>query len=375
MNQLPSNSKIKYALVLVSAALACVVCEPYLRAGAEGEAAGPTFSQIDNGSHSGWTVVAYGDTRFTDPTNVVAVNPNVRRWLVQRIADENPDAILVSGDLPYMGSDAHDYAVFREETRIWRDRHMHLYPALGNHELKGGEELGLANWWKTFPQLSGRRWYSVSFRNAFFICLDSNASLSADSEQRRWFDQQIAMLPTDIQVVIVVQHHPPMADLPMDPDHTPQADEIAFARHLEYKARNLPAQFIVIAGHIHNYERFKEQGVDFLISGGGGAKPHPVIRGPEDLYKESTFPNYHYMKFAFDGKQIRASMMRVVNPLAQEPQWETKDSFVIGGRRPANQSAPKASSSSHSEEPLAVRARRVMTFPRSRRGIRVSLDR
>ncbi|MBV9437108.1 MAG: metallophosphoesterase [Acidobacteria bacterium] len=332
MNLLPFHSKITSAVVIVSAALACALLQPDLRAGAKDKPAAPTFSQIDDEPHSGWTVVAYGDTRFTDPANVIAVNPQVRRWLVQKIADEKPDVLLLSGDLPYTGSDAHDYAVFREETRIWRDHHIHLYPALGNHELKGGEDLGLANWWATFPQLSGKRWYSVSFRSAFFICLDSNASLTEGSEQRRWFDQQIASLPADTQFVFVVQHHPPIADLPMDPGHTPQENEIAFAHHLEEKARNLRAQFIVIAGHIHNYERFKEQGVDFLISGGGGAKPHLVIRGPDDRYQQSTFPNYHYVKFVFDGKHLRASMVRVANPLAEESQWETRDNFVIEAR-------------------------------------------
>jgi hypothetical protein len=235
----------------------------------------------------------------------------------------------VSGDLPYTGSDAHDYAVFRDETKTWRDRHIALYPALGNHELKGGDDLGLANWWKTFPELNGRRWYSVAYRNAYFICLDTDAPLSDGSEQRNWFDEQLAHLPAGIQFVFVVQHHPPIADLPMDLGHTPQPNEIGFAHHLQEKARNLPVRFIVVAGHIHNYERFKEQGVDFLISGGGGAKPHPVIRGPEDLYRESAFPNYHYVKFVFDGKRITASMVRVANPLAENAQWEIKDSFTV----------------------------------------------
>lgn len=304
---------------------------------AAGSASGPTFSQADQSSHSGWTVIVYGDTRFTDPSNIVAVNPKVRRWLVQKIADENPDAVLVSGDLPYTGSDPNDYGVFREETKVWRDRHIHFYPALGNHELKGGEQLGLANWWKAFPDLNRRRWYSVAYRNAYFIFLDTDAPLGNGSEQRSWFDQQVAHLPRECQFVFVVQHHPPIADLPMDPGHTPQTGEIEFAHHLEEQAASLPVRFIVVAGHIHNYERFTEQGVDFLISGGGGAKPHPVPRGPKDFFKESLFPNYHYVKFAFDGKTISASMVRLADPEAEKPRWETKDSFDIVPQRRLSQ--------------------------------------
>ncbi|HWC18715.1 MAG TPA: metallophosphoesterase [Terriglobales bacterium] len=274
-------------------------------------------------------MISYGDTRFTDPSNVIAVNPKVRRWLVQRIADEGPDAILLSGDLPYTGSDPNDYTVFLSETKSWRDRQIHFYPALGNHELKGGENAGLSNWWRVFPELNRRRWYSVAFRNAYFICIDTDALLGAGSEQRAWFDQQLTHLPAETRFVFVVQHHPPIADLPMDPGHTPQANEIEFSHHLEEQAANLPVRFVVIAGHIHNYERFEEKDIDFLVSGGGGAKPHPVPRGSGDFYKDLSFPNYHYVKFAFDGKRISASMIRLVDPEADKPKWEEKDRFVI----------------------------------------------
>lgn len=276
-------------------------------------------------------MIAYGDTRFTDPSNVIAVNPKVRRWLVQKIDEENPDAILLSGDLPYTGSDPKDYAVFREETKIWREHKLSFYPALGNHELKGGEDAGLANWWKTFPELNGRRWYSVPFRNAYFICLDTDAPLGAGSPQRTWFDQEITHLSSQVQYVFVVQHHPPIADLPMDPGHTPQTNEVEFASHLEDEATTLPVQFIVIAGHIHNYERFQQRGITFLVSGGGGAKPHEVPRGPQDLYQGTDFPNYHYLKFVLNGDKVQASMVRLADPSVNEPKWETKDTFVVAG--------------------------------------------
>ena len=319
----------KWASILLLSALCWMVVRDYVTAAVSTEPLGPTFVQADPNRQSSWKVIVYGDTRFTDPSNVVAVNPKVRRWLVQKIADEAPSVILLSGDLPYTGSNANDYAVFREETKPWRDREIHFYPALGNHELKGGDQLGLANWWRTFPDLNGRRWYSVAYRNAYFILLDTDAPLNDGSEQRTWFDRQIAHLPANIRFVFVVQHHPPIADLPMDPGHTPQANEVDFAHHLEEQAAGTRLPFIVVAGHIHNYERFSEKGVFFLISGGGGAKPHVVPRGPQDLYKDPSFPNYHYMKFAIDGKTISASMIRLANPDATSAVWEIKDAFTI----------------------------------------------
>src|SRR5262245_5901059 len=91
--------------------------------------------------HSGWaqtektvTMVAYGDTRFTEPTNVTATNPRARTALIARIAELQPDAVIISGDVPWHGGTVDDYSQFRRETEIWRARHLRVIPALGNHE-------------------------------------------------------------------------------------------------------------------------------------------------------------------------------------------------------------------------------------------------
>jgi len=52
-------------------------------------------------------------------------------------------------------------------------------------------------------------------------------------------------------------------------------------------------KFVVIAGHIHNYERFERNGVVYLVSGGEGRRRYPVERTPADAYQDSSFPNYH----------------------------------------------------------------------------------
>ena len=106
-----------------------------------------------------WSIIAYGDMRFTDPTNITVTNPRVRRWLVEQIAIEHPAAVLLSGDVPYDGSHVGDYEVFHQETAPWRDAKLRVYPALGNHELHGDEVREPKNWWAAFPELKGRRWY------------------------------------------------------------------------------------------------------------------------------------------------------------------------------------------------------------------------
>ncbi|MEP6547664.1 MAG: metallophosphoesterase [Gammaproteobacteria bacterium] len=53
--------------------------------------------------------------------------------MVAKIAAENPAAIFINGDIPWNGIAA-DYAVFRGETRSWKERRLRVFPALGNHE-------------------------------------------------------------------------------------------------------------------------------------------------------------------------------------------------------------------------------------------------
>ena len=137
--------------------------------------------------------IAYGDMRFTDPSETNASNPIARRALIAKIAAERPAAVFINGDLPWHGVAA-DYEVYREETAQWREQHLRIYPALGNHEFAAcSEPACLDRWWSDFPELRGRRWYSVAVGSKVLaVALDSDASLLAGSEQRLWLEGELA---------------------------------------------------------------------------------------------------------------------------------------------------------------------------------------
>jgi hypothetical protein len=291
---------------------------------------GPTFVVPDNQIPKNWTVIDYGDTRFTDPSNHEVTNPEARRALVAKIAAERPDALLISGDLPYSGDHAEDYAVYKAETTAWRHEKLRVYPALGNHELHGDEKKKPANWWNAFPELKDRRWYSVEFGSAYFICVDSDLPLIAGSRQQKWLADQLNHLPGKTQFVFINLHHPPVADSILNSSsHDVRPNEKELATLLKQEAAGLHARIIVVAGHIHNYQRFFQDGVTYLVSGGGGAKPHPVARTPADLYQDSAFPNYHYIKFQCDGSKLDATMFRLSERGSAQQTWEENDHFTI----------------------------------------------
>ncbi|MBV8810054.1 MAG: metallophosphoesterase [Acidobacteriaceae bacterium] len=281
-------------------------------------------------------IIAYGDMRFTDPSNIEATNPKVRRWLVARIASEHPAAVLLSGDVPWHGAQKNDYAIYEKETQAWRSENLRVYPALGNHELNGNEPECLADWWNAFPWLHGRRWYSVQLGQRIYVLnLDSNSSLLPGADQQKWIRHELDALPSSIQFVFFNLHHPPVSDYQEDgdADHNARPNEIALAQLLKQCQARSSARFIVTAGHVHNYERFLQDGIVYLVSGGGGAKPRPIIRTKQDLYRSSAFPNYNYVKFVLAGDELEATMYRLRDPNTTNPTWDENDHFEIVSRQ------------------------------------------
>jgi len=294
---------------------------------------GPSFVVKDSDLPRNFSIIAYGDMRFTDPSNTNPANPEARKALVAKVAELRPDALILTGDVPWHGTIAADYDEYRVETAAWRAEKLRVYPALGNHEFSGkGPDNALENWWGAFPELKDRRWYSVALGSrVYLICLDSNSDLKPGSAQRTWLEDQVAHLPAKVQFVFVALHHPPVADIQtkFHVDHNPRPNEISLRDYLSKIAPASHAQFIVVAGHIHNYERAAVDGVTYLVSGGGGAHPYEVDRTPQDQYQATDFPNFHYIVFRMEGRKLKATMVRLAFPMGAQPEWQVRDNFVI----------------------------------------------
>ena len=278
-------------------------------------------------------VLAYGDTRFTDPANVTATNPIARKALIARMAEERPDAIVISGDVPWHGGVAEDYAQFRRETEVWRSLRIPVVPATGNHEFSQCmPQACLENWWTAFPELRGRRWHAADAgSHVRIVALDTMSPLVAGSEQRQWLEHVVQTLQPSIDFLIVALHHPPVADIQtrLRLDHNPRPNEVALADYLKAAAASHRARIVVVAGHIHNYERFLQDNVTYLVSGGGGAVPYEVDRTPADLYEGTDFPNFHYVKMTIAGGTLRGEMFRLDEPTAPSPHFTMKDAFEV----------------------------------------------
>lgn len=296
----------------------------------------PTFDVSEIKAGDDLKIVAYGDMRFTDPKNTSDTNPRVRKWLVDRIAQEKPDALFVSGDLPFHGSTNADWNRYRLETAPWTQARLRVYPTIGNHELVPSEPQGLANYFEEFPWLQGRRYYSVKLGCVYLISLDSNAAhkdtaFDEGSPQLEWLKDQLAHIPAEINFVVVLTHMPLVNDVQSEVvAGLPESTEVRLRRYLEKQSAQSHAKFIVVSGHVHNYERFELGGVSYIISGGGGAKPYPIyVRNPLDLYKDPAYPNFNYLVLLVHAKQADVTMYRVADPEATTLTTQVKEKFTL----------------------------------------------
>jgi len=307
---------------------------------------GPTFIVKDADLRKPVTLILYGDQRFMDPKNDSQSSPVMRQLLVKQIALENPSAIVLNGDVPNAGTVKDDYAVYASETKIWRDENLLVIPALGNHEMNGDAKECLENWWNAFPRLRNLRWYSTQLGSrVYIVALDSESSMRPGSEQAKWLAEQIDGMNSSVDFLVITMHHPPVADVQTHimVNHNPRPNEMALRDYLAVKAKTMHARILVSAGHIHNYERHEEAGITYLVSGGGGAFPYIVERTPGDLYQDTAFPNYHYVKCVLVGQTLTATMYRAAEPENANSKFEQKDSFTL---------------TVHARKPVAVGARK-----------------
>jgi Icc-related predicted phosphoesterase len=306
MPLLRSRFRRFFPLCLSAALLACFCCN-------RSSSAQSNSVDLQTKVDIPFRFVAYGDTRFHDPKDEDIANPMARRALVQAIAEANPAFICFTGDIVFNGYDSDDWKVWDSETGIWRDRKITVYPALGNHDLRGDLKADLANYFQRFPDLKNSRYYSVRAANTLLLVLDSSQD-EVSGSQGKWLVGKLDNLPPDVDFVLLMLHHPPYTSAPggiiLGMSHTARPSEKKLAEMLESRQPHTRARFIVFAGHVHNYERHEHGGVTYFVSGGGGAKPLLFERPSTDLFQSNEI-NYHYLLVEVDRLQLKVTMNRL----------------------------------------------------------------
>lgn len=320
----PFARKLLLLLCLGASLLALIACKN--KPDTQGSAA-----DLQVKVSSPFRFVAYGDTRFHNPQDTGAANPTVRVALVRAIADANPAFVCFTGDIVYNGDDADDWKTWDSETSIWREKGIPIFPALGNHDLHGEPSVALANYFRRFPDLQNRRYYSVRASNALVLVLDS-ALDETSGPQGQWLTSELDHIPPKVDFVFIMLHHPPYTSSSDEKKygggHSSRSPEHMLAKMLEDRQANTRARFVVFSGHVHNYERHEHGGVTYFVSGGGGAHAYPIERAPEDPFQSKEI-NYHYLLVEVDQQQLKVTMNRLQWSEGKSS-WTKPDQVEIG---------------------------------------------
>jgi predicted phosphodiesterase len=286
----------------------------------------PFFYPSPAGKASGVTVgldvdypfsfVVYGDSR--------EIASSAKTAVIERVIAEDPDFVVHLGDMVSCGN-AHQWAIFDLFEGNIRNAGIPFYPVLGNHEYRSlmerypkDPEKQLCHYFKRFPFLKRSRWYEIANESFSLLVLDTGTDFSEGSAQLAWLRQKLGERKNGY--CFVALHYPP---------HTRSGHGREMEKRLAdiFESTNTLVRNpdIVFAGHVHNYERYRYGGVNYIVSGGGGAPPRSVERFPGDFYTRSG-PTYHYCKVTVTKETLTLEMVRLNEGRGT---WEVGDAFLI----------------------------------------------
>lgn len=221
--------------------------------------------------------VIYGDTRgvwdnWKNCTNV-AIN----------IEKEKPYFVIHTGDIVNNGRRANEWLDFFSASRFMYN--STLFPALGNHEYYG------EHYFKFFSLPNDELWYSFDSGPVHFVALDSNVRNSLRMSQIRWLINDLRS--NNNIYTIVFFHHP----LYSSGNHGSTFYLRCFwGLILDYFNVD-----IVFNGHDHSYERGNVNGINYIVTGGGGA---PLYNIGESWWTEYSEKCYHYCLISADSNKL-----------------------------------------------------------------------
>lgn len=181
---------------------------------------------------------------------------DAQKAITQRMLGVPFDLMLFLGDIAYnSGTPSQLQNKFFE---IYDSvlRYVPAYPSIGNHERRTEEG---RPYFDAFVLPGAERYYSFDWGDVHFVAIDTT---HRDSEQLAWLVDDLAA--TKQRWKIVFGHHPMYTNSLRGPQ---KGIRQAYAKIFTDAKVD-----VVITGHEHHYERFRVGGVNYIVSGGGGAR-------------------------------------------------------------------------------------------------------
>ena len=232
-----------------------------------------------------FTFIAFGDTR---------TQQDVHRAVVGRIAAEEPDFLLHTGDLVEDGSQDDLWDTFFEiEQPLLAN--TPFFPVMGNHEGGSSRYLGY------FHLPGNERWYTFDYGAVRFVALeiDTVADYGPGSEQYAWLESTLAA--NERPWLFLFFHVAPFTSV-----------EDLYELDVRAALQPLIERYgvdLVINGHKHSYERNMVNGIPYIVTAGGGA---PLYYMAEREPTQVVFVRaHHFVRVAVSENQVTVTAVAV----------------------------------------------------------------
>ncbi|MBK6533374.1 MAG: metallophosphoesterase [Deltaproteobacteria bacterium] len=240
--------------------------------------------------------VIYGDTRSQ-------ARPHAA--VVEAIRREGPEFVVHTGDLVEDGREEDDWQqFFTIEAPLLRV--APFVPVIGNHEIAQPFSNGTDNYRRYVHVAPGGPSTELDsvlrYGNVRFVLANSYEDWSGDA--RDWLDRELGRQrregPDDW--LFVVMHWGPRSSGPHgDNELTAQAGIDALLRRHRVD--------LVISGHDHAYERGDDEGLHYLVTGGGGA---PLYRRRSARAMSRAFAaEHHYVRVDVEREKVEFTALRL----------------------------------------------------------------
>jgi len=261
-------------------------------------------------------VALIGDLQRTGPIEVWRERNDVERALLLRqLAADQPDALVLLGDMVWWGASDEEWDYFDRVMEPVRSLQIPTLAVVGNHEYYGEDASAFDHLRSRFDALKEVTWYTRVFDSVAYVVLNTNVEELSQRELWRqyiWFRSTMKTLDDDpsVRAVVVCGHHPPFTNSDV------VSDEELLQQHFVPSFLLSKKGAFWFAGHAHTYERFAIGDKQFIVSGGGGGPRQQSIRAiHRDVYEGPPLRPFHYVIVERHGGSVTARM----TPLRRGP--------------------------------------------------------
>lgn len=283
---------------------------------------------------AGLAALTYGyieDFDFYDPSPMTcaapADSPEVERFiafgdygqgsksqfdLARAIAEQYEktpfETAFLLGDNFYPDGDVKKYAHSRFEVpyKPLIEGGVKFYTSIGNHDDRKGHIQDLMAYFD-MPD----KYYKVTLKDIDFFILNTTYFVRSP-EQRAWIEKSLAESRAPWKIVI--GHHPLYA-----------SDKNGGSKGLREVLEPLLQKYgadMYLAGHEHYYQRFEPiNGVDYIVSGGGGASLYPFKSDPP--HPSVRIRTHHFLLFEALGDELWMKALNERGQIIDCAHWKT----------------------------------------------------